>query len=362
MPSPTYQLVNGSAKIQIEDLLGPQSTGGWVYQRPGQGNAGAEGAHYFYRSQTVQATHKVVPENGHFGFSVEIDQAGTYGILLRATRDTNGPPDARNDIWIQIDGDTQSVMAEGSPELVSGGDGFVKFKGAQTKWVNAHMFSAEAHGVPNAESDVVFGVGLHTIVFAPRSNGYHIDSLRIVQRSVLPEPEPDPSVVAQVETRAGDYETVEGAYDADLDLGRTQGADNAVGLRFRDMTLDPEAEIESAYFVFTASGDSAAGGSLTIQLQNYMSAKNFVSGADLNTRGYLGETVAWDDIGAWEAGKTYRSADISTLIETLIGDGGIDALDALVFRIAGTGTHSARSFEGGAATAPELVITYDALA
>jgi hypothetical protein len=360
MPSPTYQLVDGKAKVQIEDLLGTAPGNGWVYQAPGQGNANAEGAHYFYRSQTLQGTHKTVPETGRFSFSVEIEQAGTYGILLRATRDTNDPPDARNDIWIQIDGDTQSVMPEGSPELVAGGEGFVKFKGAQTKWVNAHMFSAEAEGVPNAESDVVFGVGLHTIVFAPRSNGYHIDSLQVIQRSVLP-PEPEPEPMARVATRADDFETVEGAYDADLDLGQAQGADNPVGLRFKGMTLDPGAEITSAYFVFTASAASAAGGSLTIEIQNYMAAKNFVSGADLNDRSYLGETVAWDDIGAWEAGQTYRSADISALIEALTAGGGLDALDALAFRISGTGAHSAQAFDGGGA-APGLVITYEAIA
>jgi hypothetical protein len=366
MPSPTYRLVGGKAKIQIEDLLGSKPSGGWVYQAPGQGNPGAEGAHYYYRSQTQEGSHKRAPEQGRFGFSVEIEEAGQYKILLRATRDTNNPGDARNDIWIRVDGNTQKVMPKGTPELTSGGEGFVKFKGAQTAWVNAHQFSTDVHGDKNPESVVVLGKGVHKIDFAPRSTGYHIDSVQVIKvgkvgtSPVLPEPEPEPgggTTSARVATRVDDVEAAGGLYDADLDLGRSGGAANPVGLRFTGLELEAGAEIESAYFVFTASAASAAGGSLEIELQNYLGAKNFLSGKPLDDRSYLAETVVWDDIGAWEEGKAYRSADVSALIEAVARDGGLDALDALAFRISGTGAHSAHAFES-AGPAPELVIEY----
>jgi hypothetical protein len=360
MPSPTYQLVDGAVKVQIEDLLGTNPGGGWVYQRPGQGNAGAEGAHYYYRSQTQEGSHKTVPQDGRFSFDIDVEEAGIYSILLRASRDTADPGDARNDIWIKIDGGTQSVMPDGTPPLTSGGDGFAKFKSAPPagKWVDAKMFSTPVHGDKNPASDVVFGSGLHTIVFAPRSTGFHIDSVQIIQRSVLPEPEPEPlTTVARIASRPNDFETRGGAYDLDLDLGTADGAANRVGLRFTGLEMPADAEIESAHIVFTASAASAAGGSLTIELQNYLSADNFVSGSALDNRSYLKETVAWTDLGAWAAGGTYRSADVSTLIEALIADGGLDALDALAFRITGSGSHSAQAFESGGA-APQLVITY----
>jgi hypothetical protein len=361
MASPTYQLIDGRVKVQIEDLLGTKPGGGWVYQGPGTGNnPGAEGAHYYYRSQTQEGSHKTVPQDGRFTFDIDVQQAGTYSILLRASRDTADPGDARNDIWIKVDGDTQSVMPEGTPQLTSGGDGFVKYKSGPppNKWVDAKMFSTPVHGDKNPVSDVVFDRGIHTITFAPRSTGYHIDSVQIVQRSVLPEPGPQIfTTSALVTSRPNDFETVGGAYDTDLDLGMSGGTANQVGLRFTGLELPANAEIESAYIVFTASGASAAGGSLTIQLQNYLSAVNFVAGAPLNARGYLDETVAWTDLGAWNTGQTYRSADISTLIEALIADGGLDAVNALAFRISGTGAHSANTFESGGRT-PELVINY----
>jgi hypothetical protein len=358
----TYQLIDGRVKIQVEDALGTAPTGGWVYQAPGVGNAGAEGAHYYYRSQTLEGSHKTVPKAGHFGFTVEITEAGTYGILLRAIRDTNSPPDARNDIWIQVDGDTRAVMPEGAPELVHGGQGFVKFKGAQTSWSQAKTFSAEEEGVDNAASNVVLGVGLHSIVFAPRSTGFHIDSFQVVQRSVLPpEPEPEPENLiasARVAARANDAETLGGAADADLDLGSTEAGAGSVGLRFTGLALEAGAAIEAAYFVFTASADSAAGGDLTIEIQNNRATQNFVNGWGIDARSYLAETVAWTDIGAWTAGETYRSADISSLIEALVGGGGPTAADALAFRLSGSGSRAAQSFDGDPAAAPELVIEY----
>jgi hypothetical protein len=67
--------------------------------------------------------------------------------------------------------------------------------------------------------------------------------------------------------------------------------------------------------------------------------------------------VSWDDIGAWQKDGTYRSADISDLIEAVIKDGGLDSLDALGFRISGSGERVAHAFEGSGAD-PELVINY----
>src|SRR5687767_9440565 len=90
-----YRLLNGRAKIQIEDLLGLVPTGGWVYQAPGQGNPGAEGAHYYYKSQTAEGSNDNVPQDGRFGFQIEVEQSGSYSILLRAARDVSDPGDAR---------------------------------------------------------------------------------------------------------------------------------------------------------------------------------------------------------------------------------------------------------------------------
>ena len=108
MPSAPYRLVDGKAKIQIEDILGTKPGGGWVYQAPGVGNPGAEGAHYYYKSQTAEGSHKTAPVEGRFAITLDIETAGVYGLLLRVSRDTSDPPDARNDIWLKFAPDTEA--------------------------------------------------------------------------------------------------------------------------------------------------------------------------------------------------------------------------------------------------------------
>ena len=359
MPGAPYRLVGGSVKIQIEDVLGTRPGGGWVYQAPGVGNAGAEGAHYYYRSQTAEGSHKTVPDAGRFTITLDIEEAGVYGLLLRASRDTANPGDARNDIWIRVDGDTSGVMPAGTAPLTTS-EGFAKFKSAPPagKWIEAKTFSTPAHGDANAASDVVLGVGTHTITFAPRSTGYHIDSLKVVTRSLLPVDDDPASITVSAAVAAGadDFETLHGAANNDLDFGTVGGKANAVGLRFTGLGVAAGAEIESAYFVFTANAAAAAGGSLEIEIQDGLGARDFVSGTWVNSRAWVDESVAWTP-GAWAKGGTYRSADVSDLIEGLLAGGGLDPDDALAFRITGTGTRSAHAFEGSGA-APELVIDW----
>ena len=350
----TYGLVNRQVKVQIEDLLGTNPTGGWVYQAPGVGNRNAEGAHYYFRSQTADGSVKTPPAEGRFSFNVEITEAGTYSILLRAARDTNDPGDARNDIWIRVDGDTQGVMPEGTPTLTSGGGGFVKFKGASTSWVNAHQFSTSTQGDTNPDSTVVFGVGTHTITFAPRSIGYHVDSVQVIQTGTL-EPETRTVEVA-VAAGSDDFESTKAGPSQILELGQDADGAQSVGLRFTGIGLDGNVDIKAAYFVFEAAKSSSGAASFAIEVQDATAPNTYSAVKGPDGRVYLDDEVSWT-AGAWTGGKTYKSADVSSLIKAVIEDNGIEALDALAFRITGSGERDAVAWEGAGA-APELVIEY----
>ena len=350
----TYGLVKGRVKVQIEDLLGTNPTGGWVYQAPGVGNKNAEGAHYYFRSQTADGSVKTPPAEGRFSFNVEVKEAGTYSILLRAARDTNDPGDARNDIWIRVDGDTQSVMPKGTPTLTSGGSGFVKFKGASTSWVDAHQFSTSTSGDTNPASTVVFGVGTHTITFAPRSVGYHVDSVQVIQTGTI-TPEVHTATVA-IAAGSDDFESTKAGPSQILELGQDAAGAQSVGLRFTKIGLDADADIKAAYFVFEAAGSDSGAARLAIEVQDATTPSTYSAAKGPDARAYLDETVSWD-AGAWTAGKTYKSPDISSLIEAVIADNGIETLDTLAFRITGSGQREAVAWEGTGA-APELVIEY----
>lgn len=400
--SKTYNLTGGKVKVQIEDLLGTNPTGGWVYQAPGVGNKNAEGAHYYFKSQTADGSLKQAGSAGQFSFKVNIADAGQYDILLRAARDTNNPGDARNDIWIKVDGGTQSVMPKGTPTLTSGGNGFVKFKGASTSWINAHQFSTSAHGDKNPASTVVFDKGLHTITFAPRSTGFHIDSVQVIKKGAsasatlaaaeasdskataasvekltkaAAEPETKADIKAadlaidkeavketghdiaavKIAAASDDFESNKAAASKDLEFGHDGAGEQSVGLRFKGVELDKDAEIKAAYFVFKAAETSKGAAHFEIEIEDSTHAATYSKADGPDARAYLADDVDWNP-GAWSEGKTYKSADISHLIKEVIDDGGLDALDALAFRISGSGERVAESFE--AHGAPELVIEY----
>jgi hypothetical protein len=455
----SYGLGSGRVKVQVEDLLGKNPGGGWVYQAPGVGNKNAEGAHYFYKSQTAQGSLKKAGSAGQFSFKVNVTDPGKYQILLRAARDTNNPGDARNDIWIKVDGNTQSVMPKGTPTLTSGGNGFVKFKGATTKWMDAHQFSTHKQGDKNPASTVVFDKGMHTITFAPRSTGYHIDSVQVVKVGGSKAATSTAAVAAAELSQAGstsaaespveklaekpartaadkaadkaaekavakpadkaaddkahdkagnkaadekagdkahdkagnahvdaqdkaaqdkahdngqgadaahvvevavaaasdDFESNKAAGSRDLEFGQDGAGEQSVGLRFKGIDLDKDAEIKAAYFVFEAAETSKGAAHFEIEIEDTTEAATFSRANAPDSRTYLADDVDWNP-GAWKAGHTYKSADISELIKDVIEEGGADALDALAFRISGSGERVAEAFESG--HAPELVIEY----
>jgi hypothetical protein len=373
---PTYRVTNGRAKIQIEDLLGTSPSGGWVYQRPGQGTPNAEGAHYYYRSQTQQGSHKTAPQAGRFSFDLNVQEAGTYSILLRASRDTVNPGDARNDIWVKVDGGTQSMVPRGTPQLSPGGDGFVKYKSAPgaEKWVWAKTFSTPVEGDNNAPSDVVFSKGLHKITFAPRSTGYHIDSVQIVKKGLAvnafelesnpatrSEPDDAPGVARNaigidVAARHDDFESNKAGASGDLEFGRDGAGAQSVGLRFKAGDIDADAAIESAYFVFQAAETSKGAAHFRIEIEDGTDAASYSRADAPDDRAYLADDVDWNP-GAWKAGESYKSADVAALIEAVIAEGGAEALEALAFRISGSGARVAEAFESDG-QAPELVIVY----
>ena len=143
---------------------------------------------------------------------------------------------------------------------------------------------------------MVFDEGVHTITFAPRSTGFHINSVLVVKKGstgsgpdtnpeagpeapaagpatdIMSEPlpqakpdpkpnsKPDPAVNAdtvKVAVAAGDndWESEKAAASDDLEFGARDGA-QSVGLRFDEVKLKADAEIKSAYFVFKAAEDS----------------------------------------------------------------------------------------------------------
>jgi hypothetical protein len=212
-----FPMQNGRIKIQVETLLGQNPTGasaGWIWQATGEGNnAGSQGTGYYYfKSETLDGSVKT-PTQGVFSATIEVPTDGYYTVRLRTARDTNDPGDSRNDIWMKIDNNIRDHLPEGTvPVSVTGG--FVKLKGANTSWTYANKLSATNDDDANPTSLVWLEAGSHTITFAGRSVGYHIDFFEVIRQGLqvpLTAPDtaivtdPDPAPVAHAPVAADDH-------------------------------------------------------------------------------------------------------------------------------------------------------------
>ena len=175
---------NGRIQIQAETLLGTNPEG-WVYQAPGTGNnvTGAQGGYYFFQSETDDGSVKNAIE-GRFDATIQVTQAGFYTLRVRTARDTNDPGDSRNDLWARIDGDMRSVLPDGTVPIETTWDGYAKLKGASMAWGYARTLSALHEEDESPGARVYLTEGFHTISFAGRSVGLHIDFFELVRDGV----------------------------------------------------------------------------------------------------------------------------------------------------------------------------------
>lgn len=248
-----FPMQNGRIKIQVETLLGQTPTGasaGWVWQATGEGNnTGSQGTGYYYfKSETLDGSVKTTNQ-GVFSAVIEVPTSGYYNIRLRAARDTNDPGDSRNDIWLKVDDNIRDHLPEGTVPL-SITNGFVKLKGASTGWTFATKFSAALDDDPNPNSLVWLEAGTHTITFAGRSVGYHIDFFEVIRQGLaVPATAADTPIVTDAPL----------APIAGNDTASTE-PDTAVSIAVLANDRDPEgAAVSIAAFDATTAG----GGTVT---------------------------------------------------------------------------------------------------
>ena len=195
--APYFPTQNGRIKIQAETLLGTDPGNGWVYQAPGTGNnaGGAQGGYYYFKSESLDGSVKSATQ-GQFSATIYVAETGLYDLRVRTARDTNNPGDSRNDIWVRVDDHINSVLPAGTVAVETTASGYAKLKGANTAWGYARLLSALHEEDANAPSQVLLTQGFHTISFAGRSVGLHIDFFELVKTGLNVAPgAPDTAVV-----------------------------------------------------------------------------------------------------------------------------------------------------------------------
>ncbi len=156
------------------------------------------------------------------------------------------------------------------------------------------------------------------------------------------------------------------ASSSDLELiydgGSNQGLNQTVGLRFVGVNIPKGAVITKAYVQFTVDESSSGGTSLTIEGELSDSADPFVAAnGNISGRRRTASSVGWSPASwsaAGESGSDQRTPDLSAVIQEIVSQGGWIKGNALAVIITGSGTRTAESFEGNAASAPVLHVEF----
>ena len=160
----------------------------------------------------------------------------------------------------------------------------------------------------------------------------------------------------------------EGSMDitsSDIELGAENPAGvnpQISGLRFAGINLPKGVNIQSAYIEFTvdATTKNEDPTELYIFAQDAANPATFSSNDfDITSRTWLEDSTAWNP-GTWNTvGETHQTSDISNLVQSLVSQDGWSSGNAMAFFIRGIGVREAESFDGSAADAARLVITYE---
>lgn len=170
-----YRAEGERLKVQFEDIAGgADPKGGWIYQDAANGNnPGFQGDGYYYFKSESGATTEYIADQGVFSTNVEIVESGTYFLRVRALRDfTTGG--AHNDMYVKIGEDIRTWLPADMTPIVTS-NGYAKVFGAGTSWGFSTKFDSISETIANPTIQLELTAGMHTISFAGRSHGYHID-------------------------------------------------------------------------------------------------------------------------------------------------------------------------------------------
>jgi hypothetical protein len=192
---------NGRIKVQMERIAGgAHPPAGWVYQNAQNGNnPGFQGSGYYYWRNELGTGRDTKPVNGLITLTIYISEGGTYSFRMRSARDSDNPGESRNDIYLKVNENAANYVPAGTPALKLI-NGFAKFYRAQHKWGYSFKLSPEKDmpADQKPESDFVLGKGFHTITFAGRSYGYHMDFFTVYKKGMNPPLNaPDTKMIAQ---------------------------------------------------------------------------------------------------------------------------------------------------------------------
>ncbi len=147
---------------------------------------------------------------------------------------------------------------------------------------------------------------------------------------------------------------------SDLELVYEFGMGNQrVGVRFPGVQVPAGAVIAHAWIEFEVDETGTSATSLTLEALASDNVAAFAStNGNLSGRATTG-SVAWSSLPAWNTlDAKQQTPDIASLVQAIVNRPGWAQGNAMGFRLTGTGTRTAESYNGEPAAAPMLHIEY----
>ena len=393
-PQTVWLAEDGKLVVEAED--GAPIAGGWgIYDSSETPNARGDG---FIRWDAGIDTNPGQNGNDAISYAFIADEGGEWTAKVRMASESTSDGAEENDVFIRLldaAGDPIRANDQGGQSPVTNGDADGTLQSNQ--WMKFYVGGNKLDSWGQGGQNVDFGginVGWdleagasYTLQIGGRSTGTEIDRIAlsndgagnasllanngaasaiqgedqgggggengVIRRSIVaPSDDTDQN---------GGNDTVN-LTKADLELG-DGGRD--LGLRFTDLDLAVlvGADITDAYieFVGRPSGGSTGTVQATVALENSLSAATFAPGDGPRDRDTF-DFVEWTDGGVPGAGQTFRTTDLSGLLEDFIAanQGAVGGGDDLAFVIEDiAGVRKAVAFDADPEDAPVLVIEYD---
>ncbi len=155
---------------------------------------------------------------------------------------------------------------------------------------------------------------------------------------------------------------------SDLEI-TTDGSNNQlIGIRFSGVSIPKGVIIDSAFIQFATNGDKApVSGAATIRAELAANSATFAATInDISSRTlsssfvtWAGSTDAtWGTCCANNRGPAQKTPNIAALVQTAINQASWNTGNAVTFILNGSGVRNARSFNGSATFAPQLIVYY----
>jgi type IV pilus assembly protein PilY1 len=138
--------------------------------------------------------------------------------------------------------------------------------------------------------------------------------------------------------------------DYDLELTEDYSYNQIVGIRFRNIQIPQGYTITNAYIEFSADETGSTSTNLSIYGEDIDDAPIFRSGwgnwHNISNRTKTSASVSWSPEAWTTVHATYRTTDISSIVQEIVNRSGWAAGNAMVFIIEGSGKRVAESCNG----------------